>query len=85
MYRARMLYEATHRYNFDNWDAGWTGYDQFKSDEENEERPTVFVEDGMKVCPKCGEQVPEGWETHETTEAGEKCGYVFDMSGFQNK
>ena len=74
--RAKEIYNKGYESNIHNWKSFWIGGKQ------EEEKPAKKVKKkkakkGFKICPECGEQVPESWTKHTYKKDGKKCGYDF--------
>lgn len=82
--RAKKIYNEGYRYNIDGWQTFW----ETENKEENKTKPeikevtkpniNIKAEKGKKVCPRCGEQVPELWAKHVWKKNGSDCGYQFE-------
>ena len=50
---------------------------EVKIETANNNKEKKKAKKGFKICPECGEQVPESWTKHTYKKDGKKCGYDF--------
>lgn len=79
--RAKQIYNKGYEEDIDKWQTFWEGKEESKpiKKKTTKKKPTKKkASEGMKICPDCGEEVPEGWAKHGYKSDGEKCGYKFE-------
>lgn len=92
--RAKMIYNEGYKQRLQNWESIWSGPTESRlvTSTTQKKRPEPVEKDrkiipemgptsapeGTKLCPKCGEHIPEGWTRHAYKKNKEPCGHVFD-------
>lgn len=80
--RSKMIYNTGHKHNISKWKNVWEGGEEVL--EEKRElppqynKPQVVAKSGFKICPKCGQEVPETWASHDYKKDGSECGHKFE-------
>jgi hypothetical protein len=78
MKRARQLYMEAKVQGFESWnipDVKQAPPVQVKQEILAKEEDTI--KSGFKVCPGCGESVPQGFKKHKFKQDGSQCGVIF--------
>jgi hypothetical protein len=91
--RTRDLYDKAHEESMFDWKSPFlkksvasnaqtqkpTGQkpDIGKLEKETTNPQKEMPKDGEKICPDCGEAIPEGWKKHSFKKDGSKCGHMF--------
>ena len=88
--RAKIIYNEGYKHHLQKWKTVWDNKE--KKDEEiitiksnrGKKKETKIEEkkpklrEGYKICPKCGEEVPNGFKIHRYKSNGEDCGYEWN-------
>lgn len=71
--RAKDFYRKAYEEDISNWN-NFNNSKPEKQTEPKKEQETVS-NIKRKLCPKCGESIPESWISHNYTSKGQRCGY----------